>query len=80
LKWQVILDRDWYFKERFWCVETFGQSIEYHYFTRYCSELEINPVWSWDTHNDQAWKGHLYFKDDYILDMFEKHFEGTIKV
>lgn len=81
MKYQVIIgDKKMYFIMRQWCQEYFGQSIEYKYFSEYTEKLNISPIWSWDTHTDQGWKGHLYFHDDRELQLFSQKFQEMAKL
>ena len=74
MKYQIIITNvNNYVITRSWCFRTFGESVEYQIF-EYSEKLNLDPVWSWDTKDDSRWKGHIYLKDDYELELFEKNF------
>jgi hypothetical protein len=79
MKYQVVVkDTAMFFKIRSWCLNRFGESIEYKYY-RYLDKITLNPArWSWDTHTDQSWKGHIYLRDDLELQFLDNEY-GSIQ-
>lgn len=78
MKYQVIINNtNNYLKLRSWCFRTFGESVEYSMFINR-SQINLEPVWSWDSENNQRLKRHLYLKNDQILNMFESNYSSVI--
>jgi hypothetical protein len=83
LKYQVIISGTKndltvnYIKVRSWCLRTFGESLEYNLF-QHRQKIGLDPVWSWDTENDQRFKLHIYLKDDHELKFFEDNFNSIV--
>jgi len=79
MKYQVkSMNAGDFFRMRSWCLKTFGESVEYNYHRQHTVTLGINPPWSWDTDRGPDWYGHLYFKDDAELAMFEREFSDRM--